>query len=85
MAGLVAAARARELGADVRCWRRAIRAGGSMLLSSGVVWRYREFDEYRGSVPAGTNPFSGSSGSASTMRSAGSSGSCPGRRTRRTR
>ena len=42
MAGLVAAARLRELGARRSCWRRATAPGGSMLLSSGVVWRHRE-------------------------------------------
>jgi succinate dehydrogenase/fumarate reductase flavoprotein subunit len=53
MAGLVAAARARELGADVRVLEKGDRAGGSMLLSSGVVWRYRDFDEYRRQCPYG--------------------------------
>jgi succinate dehydrogenase/fumarate reductase flavoprotein subunit len=53
MAGLVAAARARELGADVRVLEKGDRAGGSMLFSSGVVWRYREFDEYRRQCPGG--------------------------------
>jgi succinate dehydrogenase/fumarate reductase flavoprotein subunit len=53
MAGLVAAARARELGADVRVLEKGDRAGGSMLLSSGVVWRYRELEEYRRQCPDG--------------------------------
>src|SRR5262245_35340087 len=53
MAGLVAAARARELGADVRVLEKGDRAGGSMLLSSGVVWRYRELDDYLGECPDG--------------------------------
>ena len=53
MAGLVAAARARELGTDVRILEKGTRAGGSMLLSSGVVWRYRDFDEYRRQCPGG--------------------------------
>jgi NADPH-dependent 2,4-dienoyl-CoA reductase/sulfur reductase-like enzyme len=39
MAGLVAAARARELGAEPVVLEKGNRAGGSMLLSSGVVWR----------------------------------------------
>jgi succinate dehydrogenase/fumarate reductase flavoprotein subunit len=47
MAGLVAAARARELGAEATVLEKGDRPGGSMLLSSGVVWRYREFEEYR--------------------------------------
>ncbi len=53
MAGLVAAARLRELGAQVRVLEKGDRPGGSMLLSSGVVWRYAEFDEYRRQCPDG--------------------------------
>jgi fumarate reductase flavoprotein subunit len=29
------------------------RPGGSMLLSSGVIWRYRSFDEFRAQCPGG--------------------------------
>jgi succinate dehydrogenase/fumarate reductase flavoprotein subunit len=47
MAGLVAAVRARELGADPVLYERGTRAGGSMLLSSGVIWRHREWDDFR--------------------------------------
>lgn len=53
MAGLVAAARARELGADVLVLEKGDRPGGSMLLSSGVVWRYREWERFRSECPAG--------------------------------
>ena len=53
MAGLVAAARARELGAGVRLLEKGNRPGGSMLLSSGVVWRYRDFEEFRRQCPTG--------------------------------
>jgi succinate dehydrogenase/fumarate reductase flavoprotein subunit len=53
MAGLVAAARARELGAEVRVVEKGDRPGGSMLLSSGVVWRHREFDDFRRECPGG--------------------------------
>jgi fumarate reductase flavoprotein subunit len=53
MAGLVAAARARQLGTEVRLLERGDRPGGSMLLSSGVVWRYRDFDEFRRQCPGG--------------------------------
>jgi succinate dehydrogenase/fumarate reductase flavoprotein subunit len=53
MAGLVAAVRARELGAKVRVLESGDRPGGSMLLSSGVVWRYRDFDEFRRQCPGG--------------------------------
>lgn len=53
MAGLVAAARARQLGVGVRLLEKGDRPGGSMLLSSGVVWRYRDFDEFRRQCPNG--------------------------------
>ncbi|HKG43745.1 MAG TPA: FAD-binding protein [Gaiellaceae bacterium] len=53
MAGLCAAARARELGASPVVYEKGSRAGGSMLLSSGVVWRYRSFDEFRTQCPGG--------------------------------
>ncbi|HET6642144.1 MAG TPA: FAD-binding protein [Gaiellaceae bacterium] len=44
MAGLVAAARLRELGAAPVVYEKGSRAGGSMLLSSGFAWRYRSLD-----------------------------------------
>jgi len=53
MAGLAAAARARELGAEVRLLEKGSRPGGSMLLSSGVIWRYADFEEFRRQCPAG--------------------------------
>ncbi len=53
MGGLVAAARARELGADVVVHEKGDRPGGSMLLSSGVIWRYRDFDRFRAECPGG--------------------------------
>jgi fumarate reductase flavoprotein subunit len=53
MAGLAAAARARELGADVVVYEKGDRPGGSMLLSSGVVWRYREWETFRAECPGG--------------------------------
>ena len=53
MAGLCAAAHARELGASPVVLEKGDRAGGSMLLSSGVVWRFRSFDDYRAECPAG--------------------------------
>lgn len=53
MAGLAAAARARELGARVELYEKGDRAGGSMLLSSGVIWRYAEWDEFRRQCPGG--------------------------------
>lgn len=53
MAGLVAAARARELGATPVVLEKGDRAGGSMLLSSGVVWRHRSLGEFQQDAPAG--------------------------------
>ena len=53
MAGLVTAARLRELGADVELHEKGSRAGGSMLLSSCVVWRHREWDDFRRECPGG--------------------------------
>ncbi|HEY0415895.1 MAG TPA: FAD-binding protein [Gaiellaceae bacterium] len=53
MAGLVAAARLRELGRDVVVREKGTRAGGSMLLSSCVVWRHRELGAFREECPGG--------------------------------
>src|SRR6478736_5606698 len=53
MAGLVAAARLRQLGVEVRVLEKGDRAGGSMLLSSGVIWRYCDFEEFRRQCPGG--------------------------------
>jgi succinate dehydrogenase/fumarate reductase flavoprotein subunit len=53
MAGLVAAARARELGAEPFVYEKGTRAGGSMLLSSGFVWRYRSLELFREQCPGG--------------------------------
>ncbi len=47
MAGLVAAARLRELGQPVRVVEKGDRPGGSMLWSSGVIWRHRTLDAFR--------------------------------------
>jgi FAD binding domain len=53
MAGLVAAVRARELGLDPVVIEKGTRAGGSMLLSSGVVWRHLEWEDFRADCPGG--------------------------------
>jgi hypothetical protein len=53
MAGLVCAARLRELGRPVRLLEKGTRAGGSMLLSSCVIWRHVEFDDFRAECPGG--------------------------------
>jgi fumarate reductase flavoprotein subunit len=52
MAGLIAAARARELGAEPVVYEKGTRPGGSMLLSSGFVWRYRSLDVHMEQCPA---------------------------------
>src|SRR5437763_1812757 len=53
MAGLVCAARARELGLRPRVVEKGTRAGGSMLLSSCVIWRHLEWDDFRRECPRG--------------------------------
>ena len=53
LAGLATAARARELGAEAVVIEKGDRAGGSMLLSSGVIWRHRTFDWFRAECPGG--------------------------------
>jgi hypothetical protein len=56
MAGLVAAARLRELGHEPRVLEKGSRAGGSMLLSSCVVWRHLEWEIFRAECPGGDEP-----------------------------
>ena len=53
MAGLCAAVRARELGTKPVVLEKGDRPGGSMLLSSGVIWRYHSFESYREQCPGG--------------------------------
>src|SRR6266571_7478450 len=53
MAGLAAAAEARSLGAEPLLLEKLGEAGGSMVLSSGVVWRHRDFDRFRAECPGG--------------------------------
>src|SRR2546430_11619539 len=53
MAGLAAAAEARRRGADVLLLEKGDRPGGSMLLSSGVVWRHATFEAFRQECPDG--------------------------------
>jgi fumarate reductase flavoprotein subunit len=53
MAGLCAAARARELGATPVVHEKGDRPGGSMLLSSCVIWRHRDWDDFRSECPDG--------------------------------
>jgi succinate dehydrogenase/fumarate reductase flavoprotein subunit len=53
MAGLSAAVRARELGGAPVVFEKGTRPGGSMLLSSCVIWRFREWDDFRAECPGG--------------------------------
>ena len=53
MAGLVAAARLRELGREAVVLENGDRAGGSMLLSSGVVWRHHSLEDFHAECPGG--------------------------------
>jgi succinate dehydrogenase/fumarate reductase flavoprotein subunit len=53
MAGLCAAVRARELGVETVVLEKGDRPGGSMLLSSCVVWRYSDLDSFRAECPGG--------------------------------
>jgi succinate dehydrogenase/fumarate reductase flavoprotein subunit len=53
MAGLAAAAHARELGATVRHLEKAPAPGGAMRHSSGVIWRHAAWDDFRAECPDG--------------------------------
>ena len=53
MAGLCAAARARELGARPVVLEKGTRAGGSMVLSSCVIWRHPTLEDFRAECPGG--------------------------------
>ncbi|MEZ5099098.1 MAG: FAD-binding protein [Thermoleophilia bacterium] len=53
MAGLAAAARARELGARVVVLEKGDRPGGSARLSSCVLWRHRDLAAFREECPGG--------------------------------
>jgi hypothetical protein len=53
MAGLSAAARACELGGEPLVLEKGDRPGGSMLLSSCVIWRHRDFADFRAECPGG--------------------------------
>lgn len=53
LAGLVAAARARELGARVVVVEKGDRPGGSAVLSSCVLWRHRDLGAFREECPVG--------------------------------
>jgi len=53
MAGLAAAAHARELGASVLHLEAAPAPGGAMRYSSGVLWRHRDWEDFRSECPDG--------------------------------
>jgi fumarate reductase flavoprotein subunit len=53
MAGLCAAARARQLGVETVVLEKGTRPGGSMALSSCVIWRHRNLADVRAECPGG--------------------------------
>jgi fumarate reductase flavoprotein subunit len=53
MAGLVASVRADELGHRATVYEASSRPGGSLALSSGVVWRHRTLADFHAECPAG--------------------------------
>jgi len=53
MAGLAAAAEARERGADVLQLEKGDAPGGAMRRSSGVFWRHADWEAFRRECPAG--------------------------------
>jgi succinate dehydrogenase/fumarate reductase flavoprotein subunit len=53
MAGLAAAAHARELGAEVLHLEKAPAPGGAMRHSSGVIWRHAAWEDFRAECPDG--------------------------------
>jgi fumarate reductase flavoprotein subunit len=53
MAGLSAAVRVRELGGAPVVHEKGDRPGGSMLLSSCVIWRHRQWEDFRAECPTG--------------------------------
>jgi fumarate reductase flavoprotein subunit len=56
MAGLCAAVRTRQLGATPVVYEKGTRPGGSMLLSSCVIWRFRKWEDFRAECPTGDEP-----------------------------
>ena len=59
MAGLVAATRLRELGVAPTVLEKGTRPGGSMLLSSGVIWRHRSLEDFHAECPDGDTGLQG--------------------------
>lgn len=59
MAGLVTAARLRELGVATVVVEKGNRPGGSLLLSSGVVWRHRSAGAFADECPGGDRALQG--------------------------
>jgi hypothetical protein len=53
MGGLVAAARLRQLGVEATVHEKGDRTGGSMRLSSGVVWRHSSLEDFRAECSGG--------------------------------
>ena len=53
LAGLVAALRATELGAQVTLLEKGDRLGGSLVYSSGYIWSYKDLPTFRQEAPGG--------------------------------
>lgn len=53
LAGLTAALRAAELGAQVTLLEKGDSPGGSFIYSSGYVWSYADLPTFRGEAPGG--------------------------------
>ena len=53
LAGLVAALRATELGAQVTLLEKGDRLGGSLIYSSGYIWSYKDLPTFRREAPGG--------------------------------
>ena len=53
LAGLVAALRVAELGAQVTLLEKGDRIGGSFIYSNGYIWSYKDLQTFRREAPGG--------------------------------